>query len=255
MNISTFAAFLTLLVSNASALSSITSVPRDSVATSASPISKSPTYEYLKFDRNPQFDVLEKAKEYQKYQEVGERPPEEMYAEDYVLRGPVIGPLTRADLADTSQGLGVGGAYPDLKIEQFGLTLDPENPYRCFYFQRWRGTFTVDLDMFGKNYPASGKEMETPVSCFSIVFNPEGKIVYESVGAVVDRHEGNTKGLAAVFGMLYTAGVQLPSGSALSFFQKLGHVTGNTGRSWSKKSLVPSWWKSKSRGAEPTDQL
>merc|ERR1712028_175381 len=94
------------------------------------------------------------------------------------------------------------------------------------------------------------REMESPVSCFSLVFNPEGKIVYESVGGVVDRHEGNTQGQAAVFGMLHTAGVKLPKNlSVLAFFQKLGHVQGNTGRAWSKKALIPKWWKSESRGA------
>ena len=48
-------------------------------------------FEYLKFDSNPQFDVLAKAKEYVRAQ--GSTDMEEWYADDYVLRlrGPVIG--------------------------------------------------------------------------------------------------------------------------------------------------------------------
>lgn len=250
MKASTVGLFLVLLVSHASALSSTTSSPP-----AVAPTSKSPMFDYLKFDATPKFDVLAKAQKYIKTVEDGQRPNEDWYAEDYVLRGPVIGPLTRTDLADTSKGLGITSAFPDLKIVAFGLTPDPENPYRCFYFQRWRGSHSVDMEMFGDIYPASGDEMESPVSCFSLVFNPEGKIVYESVGGVVDRHEGNTQGQAAVFGMLHTAGVKLPKNlSVLAFFQKLGHVQGNTGRAWSKKALIPKWWKSKSRGAEGTDQ-
>eukprot|EP00591_Stephanopyxis_turris_P008629 CAMPEP_0195522040 /NCGR_PEP_ID=MMETSP0794_2-20130614/19924_1 /TAXON_ID=515487 /ORGANISM="Stephanopyxis turris, Strain CCMP 815" /LENGTH=263 /DNA_ID=CAMNT_0040651719 /DNA_START=51 /DNA_END=842 /DNA_ORIENTATION=+ len=219
--------------------------------------SKSPLFEYLKFNgQKPSFDVLSKTKEYIKKQQMGVIS-EEFYASDYVLRGPVIGPINRADLAKSQKGLGIQTAFPDLVIDTFGYTIDPENPFRCFYFQRWRGTNSGDLDNFGTVFPATGNEMETPVSVFSVVFNPEGKIIYEQVGAVVDRLEGNTKGKAAVFGMLHTAGLELsaqPGDVVFSFIQRLGHLAGNLGRSWSKDEDIPKWWVSKSRGADPTEK-
>jgi hypothetical protein len=217
--------------------------------------SKSPVFEYLKFDGTPKFDVLAKTKKYIATQSSGNQ---DFYADDYVLRGPVIGPINRADLAATSgSGLGVNAAYPDLKIETFGYTIDPENPYRCLYFQRWRGTNTGDLDSFGTVYPATGNEMETPLSVFSVVFNPDGKIVYEQVGAVVDRIEGNTQGKAAVFGMLHTAGFKLsasPGDKVFALIQRIGHLAGTVGRSWSPEKDIPEWWVSPSRGADDTEQ-
>jgi len=99
--------------------------------------------------------------------------------------------------------------------------------------------------------------METPVSVFSVVYNPEGKIVYEQVGAVVDRLEGNTQGKAAVFGLLHTAGLKLsasPGDQTFAFIQRLGHFVGNLGRSWSREEEIPEWWISKSRGADATEQ-
>jgi len=221
-----------------------------------SPKSKSPMFEYLKFDGNPKFDVLKKTQEYVKTQSMG-NIDENYYAEDYVLRGPVIGPINREDLAKSQKGLGIVAAFPDIKINTFGYTIDPENPYRCFYFQRWTGTNSEDLDNYGTIMPATGIEMETPVSVFSVVYNPEGKIVYEQVGAVVDRFEGNTQGKAAVFGMLHTAGLKLnanPGDKLFSLIQRLGHAAGNLGRSWSEEDKIPDWWVSKSRGADGTDQ-
>ena len=224
--------------------------------TVASVKSKSPMFEYLKFDKNPQFDVLAKTQEYLDTQ-TGEGPSEDWYADDYVLRGPVVGPLTRKDLKETQEGLGIVGAFPDIRIDSFGLTIDPENPYRCFYFQRWRGTHTEDLNIFGgQTYPATGNEMECPLSCFCVVWNPEGKIVYEQVGAVIDRFEGNTQGKAAVFGMLHTAGLDVPANpgdKVFAFIQKFTAFFGLSGRASSREEDIPKWWTSKSRGADPTD--
>lgn len=215
-------------------------------------------FEHLKFDKNPQFDVLEKTKFYVDSQTMETVMSEDWYADDYVLRGPVIGPLTRADLAKSQKGLDIRAAFPDLTLETFGLTIDPENPYRCFYFQRWRGVNSGDMNNYGTVYPATGDFMETPLSIFSVVWNPDEKIVYEQVGAVVDRLEGNTEGKAAVFGMLHTAGLKLsasPGDKVFGVLQRLGHFAGNMGRSWSREDEIPKWWTSTSRGADGTESL
>lgn len=218
--------------------------------------SKMPMFEYLKFDKNPKFDVLAKTQEYVASQKMGEMS-EDWYAEDYVLRGPVIGPIGRKDLAGSQKGLGLLGAFPDVEINTFGYTIDPENPYRCFYFQRWRATMTEDMDAYGTIYPANNAEMETPLSTFCAVWNPEGQIVYEQVGAVVDRLEGNTQGKAAVFGLLHTAGLKLsaaPGDGVFAFIQRVGHFVGGQGRSWTKEEDIPEWWVSSSRGADATEE-
>lgn len=255
---STLATLFAALVAHAAAFSATAPTTQ----AQAAPKSKNPMFEYLKFDKNPQFDVLEKTQKYiQSQSEMAEKNlpfDESLYAADYVLRGPVIGPINRADLAKSQKGLGIRAAFPDLKLDTFGYTIDPENPYRCFYFQRWRGTNSGDLDNYGTIYPATGMEMETPVSVFSVVYNPQGQIVYEQVGAVVDRLEGNTQGKAAVFGMLHTAGLKLsaaPGDWLFGLIQRAGHLAGNLGRSWSKEEDIPRWWVSPSRGADGTEQI
>jgi hypothetical protein len=250
--LTTLSAFFAVLVSNTSALST-QALFSASKTNTVNMKSKSSMFEYLKFDSNPQFDVLTNTKTYVDSQSTDETFNEDYYAVDYVLRGPVIGPITRDDLAKSQKGLGIKAAFPDIKLDTFGYSVDPENPYRCFYFQRWRGTNSEDLDVFGTIYPATGIEMETPVSVFSVVWNPEEKIVYEQVGAVVDRLEGNTAGKAAVFAMLHTAGLKLnasPGDKVFGVIQRVGHLVGNVGRSWSREDEIPKWWTSKSRGAD-----
>jgi hypothetical protein len=210
-------------------------------------------FEHLQFDGKPSFDVLKKTQEY-----VANRGknPETIFADDYVLRGPVIGPLTRKDLTSTQGSLNVAEAFPDIQTNPFGFTQDPENPYRVFFFEKWRATHTGPLQAGSTTIPPTGKVMDGPVHCNAITWNPDGKIMYESVGNVIDRHEGNTEGKAAVFGLLHTAGLKLPGtpGSMqLRLVQRIGHLVGGTGRSFSKEEDIPDWWKSKSRGADPTD--
>ena len=166
----------------------------------AKKVSKSPIFEYLKFDGAPTFDVIEKTKAYVASQQLGENGADkELYDEDSVLRGPVIGPINREDLFGSQNGLGLKAAFPNVDIDTFGYTIDPENPYRCFYFQRWRAVHENDLDAYGDIYPATGTEAEMPVSVFSVVWTPQEKIIYEQVGAVVDRLEGTW-----LFGNLYS---------------------------------------------------
>jgi hypothetical protein len=99
----------------------------------------------------------------------------------------VVGPLTRKDLQEAQAGFQSDKAFPDLTIETFGYTIDPENPYRCLYFQRWRATHTGTLVAGNQEYPATGRSMETPLTVFSVVWSPDQNIIYEQAGAVVDR--------------------------------------------------------------------
>jgi hypothetical protein len=152
-------------------------------------VGKNHIFEFLKWGGSkPDFDVLEKTKKYiSTFERTDSFPDESWYHKDYVLRGPVIGPITLKDLREAQAGFQINTAFPDLNIESFGYTIDPENPYRCFYFQRWRATHTGTLMAGNQALEATFKSMETPVAVFSVVWTPDQNIIYEQVGAVVDR--------------------------------------------------------------------
>ena len=48
--------------------------------------------------------------------------------------------MTGIDVRETHEGFNLLGAYPDIDRGIFGYTIDPQNPYRCFFFKRWRAT-------------------------------------------------------------------------------------------------------------------
>eukprot|EP00962_Isochrysis_galbana_P033576 scaffold11266_cov162-Isochrysis_galbana.AAC.3 len=213
--------------------------------------------DYLKFgDAEPTFDVLERTMEYAAVKTSEEAVP--YYAADYIFRGSIIGPITNQDVIDTQAGFDITGAYPDLDRGVFGFTIDPNNPFRCFFFERWTGTHTGTISIGPLiKLPATRKRVETPLHITSITWNPDGKIVYQSISPPVDRFEGNTKGAGAVFGLLNGAGLDNGPASVglptLMLQQKLVQASGLLGKQWSSEDRIPRWWKSASRGADPND--
>jgi len=217
----------------------------------------------LKWDgAQPDFDVLELAKKYTAepgYKSFTLRKiPTDYYSKDYIFRGPIVGPINRKDLIQTNNAFAIEKAYPDLDRQTFGYAVDPENPFRVLFFERWKGTHTGELALEGTPLaaPATGNRSISPVMPFSITFNPEGKIVYEHLTTAVDRFEGNTMGKVAVFGLLETAGISLDNNvgdPVLVFQQKLNRFLNGAGQAYSKAEDVPGWWKSKAVAAEKTD--
>ena len=182
------------------------------------------------------------------------------YSKDYIFRGPVIGPINRADLIKANVAFGLETAFPDLERHAFGHCVDPENPYRCLYFERWTATHTGDLKLPKlPAAPATGRRSTSPAFPFSVVWNPDGRVIYEHLGPAVDRFEGNTKGKVAVFGLLETAGVPLDvsvGNPLLVFAQKANaflDFDGTAIPAYSEPEDVPSWWKSEAVGGEVND--
>ncbi|CAB9496321.1 expressed unknown protein [Seminavis robusta] len=149
---------------------------------------------------------------------------ESVLAEDFVFRGPYIGPLNKKDYLSTMDTFGIYKALPDISPNCFGYTLDPDNPKRVWF-------------------------MGCPET-FSVTFDDDQKIKYLSVGYVADRFEGNTNGKGAAVGIFHVIGFPFPSpGPLLTFVQWLGTEVVDMGaKSYSKD--VPEWWKSQEVASE-----
>lgn len=216
----------------------------------------------LKFDgATPDFDVIEKTQKY--VQEEGYRTfnlkliPTEYYDKRYIFRGPIVGPINRQDLVETNGLFGLQTSFPDLTREPFGFCVDPENPFRVLFFERWKATHTGTFDLMGLlKADATQQPSISPVFPFSITWTPQGQIIYECLTAAVDRFEGNTKGKVAVFGLLETAGIGIDNSvnnPLLAATQRFGRFLNLPAQVFSKEEDIPSWWKSKARGAESND--
>ena len=81
--------------------------------------------------------LIERAKAY------AANPTPDDLADDFIFRGPVIGPLNKADFCATLSSVGgkngIKDAFPDLQVNQFGFCVDPTEPGRVWYMERPRG--------------------------------------------------------------------------------------------------------------------
>ena len=130
---------------------------------------------------------------------------EAFYDDEFVFRAPSIGPLCKRDYMQTMTALNTYNGYPDLAPNAFGHAIDPANPLKCIFWTRATGTFSKPWNPFGKRLDGipfatiqpNNRVAKLPTECYSITFTPEGKAKELTAGYVVNRFEGNTKGLGA----------------------------------------------------------
>ena len=192
------------------------------------------------------------------------KPTPEQLSDDFIFRGPVIGPLCKKDFVavlnsvSAADKAGLTDAFPDLEPNNFGFTVDPVEPNRVWYLMRARGTFLGPFD-----HPTSGRIEPTgakyiaPPEARSIVFDDEGKVKYQSVGYVLDRFTGDTtKGKGAVFGAYEVMGESLDDtiGSwKMIFLQWVASLLPESldvPKAYSKDEDLPAWWTDKRKGAQ-----
>lgn len=177
------------------------------------------------------------------------------YSEEFVFRGPFIGPLNKKDYLFTLDvSFQIYKAFPDISPNCWGFSIDPEDPNRVWFMVRNTGTFQNDITLIRglPSVKATGKKIRGPPETFSITFDDDIKVKALTVGYVADRFEGNTGGLGAAFGIFKAIGVPLPAGDSL-LYNFLGRATvGLDGypKSLSAEEDIPSWWPYKERLAD-----
>jgi len=176
---------------------------------------------------------------------------EDVFAEDFVFRGPYIGPLNKKDYLETMDAFKIYEAFPDINPNTWGFSIDPENSNRVWFMVRNSGTFTGEPMLPGLlNFKANGAKLNGCPETFSITFDEEEKMKYLSVGYVADRFEGNTDGKGAAIGILNVIGLPVPKvGPVLQLIQWFGsEVYGQPPLSYSTD--VPEWWTNQDKSTE-----
>jgi len=178
----------------------------------------------------------------------------DVFSEQFVFRGPNIGPLNKKDYLQTMDAFGIYKAIPDINPNAWGFSIDPNNSNKVWFMVRNTGTFNGENFAPGSiNMKPNGATLEGCPETFSILFDDEQKVKYLSVGYVADRFEGNTGGKGAAVGIFNAIGLPFPK---VGILQRLAQwigtevIVGSTGGlSYSVKD-VPEWWTDENVGSD-----
>lgn len=170
-------------------------------------------------------------------------PDASLFSEEFVFRGPIVGPLNKKDYLHTlGECFQVFKVFPDISANAWGFSIDPENPNKVWYMVRNTGTMENDWKLAPNlpTIPANGKKVKGPPETHSILFDDEMKVKCLTVGYVADRFEGNTNGSCAAFGLLEGIGYKLPP---LQIYRIASELTnGFMGGPTAFSTDLPKWW-------------
>jgi hypothetical protein len=125
-------------------------------------------------------------------------------AEDFEFCAAVVGPIGRKEYLGALGSFGLEEAF-DITPNYFGLSVDPLQPGRVWFFNRVRAIHKGEF-MGAK---ATGKEILYPPQVFHMDLNEQG-LVKEFGFYTADRRQGTTGGLGGAFGFMYAVGKPLP---------------------------------------------
>ena len=179
----------------------------------------------------------------------------DLFADDFVFRAPVVGPLCKTDYIATMSLFELWNALPDMEANAYGWCVDPSSPNTVRVFVKNTGTHTGPLNVGSVTLPPSDKAFEGTTESISVTLDDAGeKVRGLTAGYVVDRFSGNGGGLGAVAGILVAIGLPVPKpyGRVFRFSQWLGNTFGSKfgPRTISKEEDIPAWWTSPLRGTE-----
>jgi len=174
----------------------------------------------------------------------------DLIAEDFVFRGEYIGPLNKEDYVQTMRKLKPYSAFPDMKPNAFGFTVDPQDPLRVWFFVRNTGTNTKPWVINGVvplTLPATGNELKGTVESYSMLFSPTGKLRYLTVGYSANKYEGNAGGVGAAFALFNVMGYgALAKLASQPFVRDFGNwyatIDPQVPKSRSEEKDLPAWY-------------
>lgn len=196
-----------------------------------------------------QEDLVEKTKVFLK-EGTGYYSPfkREWYAEDYVFRGPVIGPFNLDDEEKLLSKAGPYQGFPDIDpgVHACWLDVNVDRLVYCVLYPT--GTHTQDWPSPAGLIKASNHSLQSSGEVWSVLWNEQGKVKHQTVGYPINAHRGNGCGFGATFGLTCAAkgGTKLTYDSLVAAF--ISEWTIGIPREHSK--TVPSWWSAYCQGQQ-----
>lgn len=135
---------------------------------------------------------------------LGTKDGGECLADDFEFCAAVVGPIGKEEYLGALGSFKLEDSF-DISPNFYGMSVDPLQPNRVWFFNRVKGTHTGTF----MGAEASGKEIVYPPQIQHMDFNADGKLK-EYGFYTADRRQGNTGGLGGAFGFMYAVGKPLP---------------------------------------------
>ena len=134
-----------------------------------------------------------------------------LLAPEFQFAGPLVGPLGKEEFVGALKTFNLKSLLPDLETKSYCFEVDSYDPERVWAISRSTGTQTGDLVFGGKVLgPATGNLYQSSPEAVSLSFNEQGLCYRVSAGYILDKEQGNTKGLGGIYGIFEAIGSPLP---------------------------------------------
>ena len=167
-----------------------------------------------------------------------------LMADDFVWFGPIVGPLNKQDFLRTVDMFKVYEGFPDLKMHLAEFTRDPVEENRYWSILRLEGTNTEpQASGTGFSYKPTNTKLDVGPQCVSVTFDAEGRVSRYTGGYVVDRTQGKTGMLGAMFAVTKTVGGFVPSLRVAKILNAIGARLKNFPKARSHRDDLPAKWR------------
>jgi hypothetical protein len=167
-----------------------------------------------------------------------------LMADDFVWFGPIVGPLSKQDFLRTVELFKVYEGFPDLKMHLAEFTRDPVEENRYWSILRLEGTHTEpQASGTGFSYKPTNTKLDVGPQCVSVTFDAEGRVSRYTGGYVVDRTQGKTGMLGAMFAVTKTVGGFVPSLRVAKILNAIGARLKNFPKARSHRDDLPARWR------------
>jgi hypothetical protein len=211
---------------------------------------------------------------YNAYNDDNENNINGILSDDFVFRGPIIGPLNKNDYIEVLEYFQVYKAFPDIKPNTYGFIVDPFNSLKVRFFLKATGTYQNPLGGLLGQFattvtPPDSRQYIGSTEAWAITFNSIEKMQIKCItaGYVIDNFEqddpdiknkSTTNGKGLTFGILNTLNIPFPTTPGSIGIKSIQSITGKFTtsptalfpKSSSDPETIPQWWKDQRRGAE-----
>ena len=195
-------------------------------------------------DDGPKADYAARAREWVLNDGFHAPAKQSLMSDAFVWLGPIVGPLNKPDFLRTVELFKVYEGFPDLKMHLAEFTRDPVEENRYWSILRLEGTHTEpQASGTGFSYKPTNNKLDVGPQCISVTFDADGRVSRYTGGYVVDRTQGKTGMLGAMFAVTKTVGGFVPSLRVAKILNAIGARLKNFPKARSHRDDLPAKWR------------